>query len=381
MEQKLFQKLFFKDIIKGLVFCFVILFCSAFFFPSRAFCYDTDIAHPNIAKMASELYNQTFDTDLTNEEVSWIEEGARQEDTPFRWMNHFYDPVHEKGLVFSGVTYTSAKNWANSPFTQTNYALGDKSWQRALDDIKKGDRKNAFKELGHTLHLIADMSVPAHTRNDVHAVPKDSFEEFVKNNWNSIAKNLKANYLTVDNLQTAFNDLANYSNNNFYSDDTIESGKYNKIEITNKIEFSYNNNFYYYNYSNYNNKEYKIFISRKKINWKTGLDNQKDNFLEPFGNGVILSDYSSILLPKAVAYSSGVIKLFIDETNKIETDKIALPSSRESWTGFFNRAAGSLVSGAEKVYDLAKNVFGVKDKTLALSNEAGASPNSELSGE
>ncbi|MDD4477193.1 MAG: hypothetical protein PHY40_03485, partial [Patescibacteria group bacterium] len=348
-------------------FAFIILICSGLFFSENVFCYDTNIAHPGIAEIAAKVYNQNFEQDLTDEEIGWIKQGTMEEDTPTRWMNHFYDPIYEKGLVFGGMTYSSAKNWASSPFTQTNYALGDKSWQRALDDIKKGDRKNAFKELGHTLHLIADMSVPAHTRNDVHL--GDFYEKFVKLNWNEVLKKINNNFdfLNANSLDESFRELAVFSNNNFFSDDTILNSNYLSPSFD---KLNKSNDYYFYNIGQ---KSYKIlYFKESKFTNKV---------TEYYIDDVILSDYSTILLPKAIAYSSGVIKLFIDETNKIETDKIALPSSRESWTGFFNRAAGSLVSGAEKVYDLAKNVFGVKDKTLALSNEAGASPNSKLSGE
>ncbi|MFA5175272.1 MAG: hypothetical protein WC430_02490, partial [Patescibacteria group bacterium] len=299
-------------------FAFIILICLGIFFAENVFCYDTNIAHPGIAEIAAKVYNQNFEQDLTDEEIGWIKQGAMEEDTPTRWMNHFYDPVYEKGLVFGGMTYSSAKNWAVSPFVQTNYAFGDKSWQRAIDDLKKGNRESAFKELGHTLHLIADMSVPAHTRNDVHL--GDFYEKFVKLNWNEVLKKINNNFdfLNANSLEESFRGLAVFSNNNFYSDDTILNSKY-QMPILDNNKFSKK-----YLIKKIDGKEYKILYGITSISNYSRINYKINN--------VILSDYSSILLPKAVAYSSGVIKLFIDETNKIETDKIALPSSRESWT-------------------------------------------------
>ncbi len=112
-------------------------------FPGRVFAYDTNVAHPNIAVLAAKLYNQNSNEKLTDQEIDWIREGAMNEDTPTRWMNHFYDPVYQQGLKNA---FLSAKDWAQSPSAQRGFSLGDKSWQRALNDYQKGNKEMAFKE-------------------------------------------------------------------------------------------------------------------------------------------------------------------------------------------------------------------------------------------
>jgi len=221
-----------KKIRRGNSFVRVIFFlfvCSALVFPGRVFGYDTNIAHPNIAELAAKLYNAQFDPNLTTEEINWIKQGSIDEDTPTRWLNHFYDPIYNRGIWF-GKQELSAKDWANDAKAQMSFALGDKTWDRGLDDLRKNDRGKAFKELGHIVHLISDMSVPAHTRDDIHVLG-DYYEQFVKNNWPIIKKDLKYNFKKVDNLNVAFDESAKFSNKNFYSNDTVEASRYQILPI------------------------------------------------------------------------------------------------------------------------------------------------------
>jgi hypothetical protein len=132
-----------------------------------------------------------------------LAEGGEQEDVPvFRTVNHFHDPLLDwdqaeitgDGLVdlqaslsrlrvpFLGEPH-SALLWATDPYG----GLGDLganinqwSWFGALREYKlaltapTATERNAafgrvFRSLGQVSHLIADMSVPEHVRNDGHA--------------------------------------------------------------------------------------------------------------------------------------------------------------------------------------------------------------------
>jgi hypothetical protein len=117
-----------------------IILCSVKMISDRVFCYDTNVAHPHIVEMAVDLYNKNYGQNLTKNDLKCIVQGAIDEDTPTRWLNHFYDPVRNRGLKGA---YATAINWATDPKLQASYALGDQSWQRALDDYKNGDKKRA----------------------------------------------------------------------------------------------------------------------------------------------------------------------------------------------------------------------------------------------
>lgn len=333
------------------------------------FGYDDQVAHPHIAELAVELYNQNFEPDLTAEEIGWIKQGAREEDTPMRWFNHFYDPVYGNGfndlagLNSTPISFTSAKDWAVQPLKQMDFALGDRSWSRGIYDFSMDNRQMAFVELGHIVHLISDMAVPAHTRNSEHV--GDPFEAFVKDNWPSIAKQLNYNFVAVDNLDNAFFALAKYSNNNFYSEKTIESGKYSIINVVERVIGEVGGQKVIFAIGNDDNfKKIKLFYSYGDYDWRSTIQ------IKSLKSSVILNSYATHLLPKAIGYSAGVIKLFVDEGNK----KIAEDASRSFWqkiassdvplnriskTGVFNQIFGFAVSGAERVL----NYFSAAPKT------------------
>jgi len=242
---------------------------------SRAFSYDSDIAHPNIAELAGELYNGNSTNDLNQQEINWLKQGAIDEDTPIRWMNHFYDPIADKGIFLIKRQY-SAKKWSQSPSEQEKFTLGDYSWQRAIYDYQQGNKKEAFIGLGHIIHLISDMSVPAHTRDDIH-IKGDAYEQFVKNNYDLLSKgleNVETRMFYFDRIDKYFNNLANYSNNNFYSDDTIKDEKYYIIPEIAREEIKIGNYYkiIYINKDIIDGNNYYTYIDNVDAGWGISKD-------------------------------------------------------------------------------------------------------------
>jgi len=338
-------------IIRWLVISF--FFVSALALPRRVFCYDTNIAHPNIAQMAGLLFNKNSDQKLTAEEIGWIMDGAREEDTPTRWVNHFYDPIHNVGLKN---VQLSAKKWSENAQAQTQFSLGDKSWQRALADWRKGDKEKAFKELGHTVHLVSDMLVPAHTRDDIHVVG-DSYEQFVKDNWNSLYSQIKPAISTETgtHLIDFFDNSAEYSNENFYSDDTVEDSRFS-IKKTSMKYITYKGATYkFFVVSDKNKINYNLYFSKDVFSWQDSMNNIK---LDNFGvkHDLVLTDYSLHLIPKAIAQSAGVVQLFFAEANK--NNEQTLPIARVAPKGYIDRALGFVVSAGEDLLGYVKSRFG-----------------------
>ncbi|MBU4142897.1 hypothetical protein KJ590_02755, partial [Patescibacteria group bacterium] len=157
------------------------LLISGLLFGQSTFAYEPDPTHTALAQKSAEVFNQFSGGNLSGEEIGWIREGARNEDTPPRWINHFYDPVTGQGWtsermgqlpssvvsLFSGMVLSSEKAaaapaWAQDQNLQVKYKdyEGNRAWQRAVFDYVNGDKKEALKSLGHILHLIADMAVP-----------------------------------------------------------------------------------------------------------------------------------------------------------------------------------------------------------------------------
>jgi|GEM_PF-3390377 len=143
----------------------------------------------------------------------WVEEGGYTADEPESYMalRHFYDPLARAYDVENGVRCSyltdaldpwmspllmghnprqDAKTWATS--------ASPYSWARArqgLDyidalDFADPDRGKEFgavwRSLGEVLHLVADMTLPAHVRNDAHpgawwpkTLAGDPYEDYV----------------------------------------------------------------------------------------------------------------------------------------------------------------------------------------------------------
>jgi len=130
----------------------------------------------------------------------------------------------------------------------------NQTYNRAIYEYLKGNKKEAFYALGHTLHLLQDLTSVPHVRADVH---------FGKNDESNYE--IRSSYKTVDDFKMLFNklklfsivkrnsvedyfyNLALYTNNNFYSEDTISAIEYQKPEIylKNIAEITNNNSTYY----------------------------------------------------------------------------------------------------------------------------------------
>ncbi|MFA6547722.1 MAG: hypothetical protein WCT11_02110 [Candidatus Magasanikbacteria bacterium] len=326
------------------VFIIFVIFLNLAFV-RQVFCYDSNVAHPGIADLAVKQYNQNNSQKISVEQLGWIKTGTVEEDQPTRWLNHFYDPIYNRGLFF-GKQNDSAKVWAKDYDKQTAFSLGDNSWQRAINDFRKGNKELAFKELGHNIHLVSDMLVPAHTRDSIHAIPPDSYESYVKNNWSTISKNIKSEVADKNSLEDIFNDAAKYSNSNFYSDKTIENSKYSVHKISKLDPYNFNNAVDLYVASTKDSDSNLI-----KSHLIGGTDWKEDKNM--VNNSVILQDYASHLLPKAVSYSANTIKLFLSDVQKNETEK--LPFFRIGLGGLIDTGVGDIISVAENIYDSANS--------------------------
>ncbi|SPD74468.1 hypothetical protein PITCH_A230154 [uncultured Desulfobacterium sp.] len=159
--------------------------------------YDFDTVHPEInmnavsqSKLDYILKNRCgfFDgitTDLDGRAIrEWVREGGRMEDQPEkRGVNHFHDPLEDwddAGLSivpFSLSSFLWAAQFNQAPIY---YSGGvSHSWFDARNSFWLGltsktetERETNFAEcfqnIGHVMHLVSDLSVPAHVRDDSH---------------------------------------------------------------------------------------------------------------------------------------------------------------------------------------------------------------------
>ena len=218
------------------------------------FAYEQNNTHPALTANIVDFYNLSLSgRELTYQEKRWLIQGSINEDNGVRMLYHFYDPVHDRGLAM--VAGASSKNWGLAINFQANvlgrqYAgfssvfsdgsKADYSYQRALDDYAKGDRERAFVAFGHILHLLEDAGVPDHTRDDPHPPILDlgSPYEHEMAKWNpdnfQIARALflrREKPVFLNSMEGYLNRVAKYSNNNFFSKDTIFVDRYNNPTV------------------------------------------------------------------------------------------------------------------------------------------------------
>ncbi|MBI5676514.1 MAG: hypothetical protein HZC48_11955 [Nitrospirae bacterium] len=128
---------------------------------------------------------------LNGKEVwKWVRDGGSEEDEPMytRSLNHFHDPLKTWDIAGFKGTSKSAILWAHDQGLAGFLTGGDFSWKDVREYFyialtgkdfsgawlaysqaeKEMYYKATFRGMGHLMHLVEDMSVPAHTRDDSH---------------------------------------------------------------------------------------------------------------------------------------------------------------------------------------------------------------------
>ena len=272
------------------------------------------------------------------------------EDFAPRWLNHFYDPVYERGLSteIPGVNGYLAKNWAQFSSYQTinigniinlwtgngsvisGSEWGDFSYEVAIKNYSQNKEKEAYLALGHVIHLIEDMTVPEHTRNDVHpgGTMVSFYEDWTKSSSSGLTQDLGkrlfnqgSKSVIYSDLASYFNNLADYTNTHFFSPRTIQSEIYAKPKIT------FEDGTFAYGYDE-NSKLFDLVEINKKSSY------QKDYKLK---NPQIMQEYWLRLSRQAIVNGAGAVQLFSNQAEvakqielakqKVEVQQVARKSS------------------------------------------------------
>src|SRR3989338_8897554 len=365
------------------------IFAGVFLFSQISKSYDDKTTHPGLTDEIVDFYNLSFGDKLTNEEKEWIVQGAIDEDTPPRWINHFYDPIYKVGWsgeqagiwptlliqYFSSGALSSKEpvnslDWLHNQELQAKYGSykGNRTWERAIyEAVKTGNKKEAYYTLGFILHLIEDASVPDHTRNDTHAhelswatgdygSPYEEFaKQFTRQNL-QIAQELKnenSRPIVRNSIDEYLISLAEYSNKYFFSKDTISNEKYeypNLKAIKEKNDYGY--------IRDINGEEFEaVMVDIIKVGYKTDKIYSLKNAEEYYP---ILNQYFSRLSHQAVLNGAGIINLFRQEVAKAEKEKLQnLPKESSaiwSLTGRFYQIQKFISAGFNLLSSPIKNL-------------------------
>ena len=395
----------------------VILFSS--FIYKDAISWDDSVTHRDFSRYASEnsvlskdkgnyLKNIGLNKGLDDEKLKWngkklsikdwLAEGAQLEDksdwgfpiapgTTTRSYNHFHSPLKE--WDFAGLndlwTGESALLWAQDRIKQQNIVERDQTWQQTRDYfyIALTSKTNLliqenfakmFKGLGHQMHILQDMAVPDHVRNDAH--PEDAilgrnllngstyFERWAKERFRNV--NELISFVPEPSVPTVYfnvsynglapttqlfdaeeyngtnpsvsltQGLAEYTNANFFSGDTIFAAE--KYSADHKHYFPYpkRTSTDIQNYlagtkpektivaedgnidtgiwisKNADGETVEYFVRTSKFTkWSSHFFGEEALFYKTFyRDEKCHEDYAKKLIPRAVGYSAGLLNYF-----------------------------------------------------------------------
>jgi hypothetical protein len=305
-----------------------------------------------VADLSPLEYSQVIAVDRVKSMQNWIIDGGFSADEPEIPMalRHFYDPVRTPSYLTDyvklyGIPHpedpkTSAVDWAFTPSENLySYAKGKEYFTLALADAEPGNVNygKAWRSVGETMHLVSDMTVPAHVRNDGH-IPKfdpDIYETTIGTStidayMDGPIANL--NYKCTDpkgkDLKTLMQDVAKWTNENFFSKDTVpqpdsdvtanKNEKYPSPGITGEQ----NSNGYYYrkieNYRNYDDSDASLSgMMRLATTQVTGVFFKKTIYKI---DHKIVVQQKEILIPTAIRASESVLDAFLPRfTVKIDS--------------------------------------------------------------
>ena len=318
--------------------------------------------HSNITKYTFEKYQEIFNSPFSFRDIADASRGSADEDKNPRYLNHFYDPVHDQGLDTLLLNGIASPVWADSILEQGNYFWGkihvneplfssdtDYSWDRAVYEYVHGDREYAIQALGHQLHLVQDVTVPAHVRNDAHPPwNQDAYEKYSDGKVPNIQ--LRVGDIPIsNNITETTQRLATFTNLNFLSRDSFD--KYQEPKI--------NKRFIRGEYV-YNQLGHRIAFEKVDFELSTG---EKVEYVSDDTDFTVAKENWEVLSRQAVLYGVSTIDLFFRDVEKEQRtgDLLAMNKSRRDTEGFLKRFAQSRDSklkltslAAADVYELNK---------------------------
>jgi hypothetical protein len=174
----------------------------------------------------------------------WIIDAGFSADEPEASMalRHFFDPEREPryltdqivdwNFLSYGNPQMDASIWAfSAPDNTYCFQMAKTYYTRALESTDPANENygNAWRAVGETMHVFADMTVPAHVRNDGH-MRYDPYEGFTYGDtvddyaYRDPAKSIDYSSTYTDkgqSLQELFTDVARFTHDNFFSGDTL----------------------------------------------------------------------------------------------------------------------------------------------------------------
>ncbi|MGE5300862.1 MAG: hypothetical protein ACM3MB_07855 [Acidobacteriota bacterium] len=238
-----------------------------------------------------------------------------------RSENHFMNSDNDLDGLTSGAPFVntarnvSALKWANDdPRNFTNFVMAK----------AEGNTLKGWRYIGHILHILEDMSVPAHARNDAHII-YENYEGYM-------AEKVPAELFLLagddsemqprepSNIDIApfFRDLSDYTRANYFSEHTVFKNNYYGIDLPVAVVSGEDEHYFYgTNGKRLANKGllfWAVYSTATSSTDPRPLGETNYDLVKTFAriNQSVAEDMFSDLGPRAIQYGAGLIKLFHD---------------------------------------------------------------------
>ena len=300
--------------------------------------------------------------EFTNNALEWINHGGFSADEPelpasFR---HFYDPTEASGQRYLKDHLTTLEQTFRISFNpridainwHIDHAENDWTWLRGKmylrtafessnDDDKDANMAKAYRCLGETLHMISDMGCVPHVRDDSHPSLNvagspwgnpDPYEELFQNLVSEIPvyatndpdASLKSTFRGATDVKTIARALASFTNNNFFTNQTISGSSVvpqihpEKTYASPKLESCTYNDLNYTYTKNVGPQSVKMC---KDLTYLWKIIEQRGY---PYIDEECVRSQGAVLIPNIAEAGSNVIRLFIPavevEISSVEDD-------------------------------------------------------------
>lgn len=312
----------------------------------------------------------------------WIEWGGYLADYPYLTKDsmvlyHFFEPFTAESLtILRGDT---TPEWLVSPDNPYSWKNAEEYLKMALGSSENNNNYYglAWRSAGETMHLVADMTNPAHVRNDPHLPYIDPDPDEISISGDDVtrvwtggehAKSPSINYEVGEETGVMYaflDDVAEWTNKNFVSDDTIvpDPGDTAEEEIISDTPPSIQ----YFN----GTVDGTDTVTYAKVPFLIPGDDDKIVKMtwvmeRTVDEPVVLKEHGRLLIPQAVYSASAVLKSFFPRFNLSIDSFEPVPDSQVPGTyhliARLSQLGGDLVTvrnGAyTRVYDPEKSATG-----------------------
>lgn len=232
---------------------------------------------------------------------------AAEDDTP-RFMFHFYPALSDGRYVAS----CSSRQWAfgnagcsqtgGQPIFRASTLINTHTWNSAM---AHADSSQGWTDLGYVLHLLEDLTSPAHTRNDAHPPLFFQGDPVEGEDRTPTAPAVTDGLVSFATPEEYFDALQQFTRTNFYSRDTV-------FQAPGPAAASSDRSYFY-------DARHRRIAYKGPAYYVSGLTDATRDPQQATINDTIANDQFAELGPVAVKYVASLIRHYFDAASPEST--------------------------------------------------------------